>query len=75
LIKDWVRNKKLPDAASPLQLLSAALDPNAILLSRSNPLRSVISEYKLARQDGSLKLALAKKIETFWDGKSRTTNY
>jgi hypothetical protein len=75
LVKDWYKDKKLPDAASPLQLLSGTLDPNAILISRSNPLRSVISEYKLARQDGSLKLALAKKIETFRDGKSRTTNY
>jgi hypothetical protein len=75
LINDWVKNKKLLDAVGPLQLLSATLDPNAISVSRSNPLRSVVSEYKLVLQDGSLKLALAKKTETFRDGKSRTTNY
>jgi hypothetical protein len=75
LINDWVKDKKLPDAGSPMQLLSAALNPEGISISRSNPLRSVVSEYKLALQDGSLKLALAKKTETFRDGKSRTTNY
>jgi hypothetical protein len=75
LINDWVKNKKLPDAASPFQLLSAALKPEAISVSRSDPLRSVVSEYKLALQDGSLKLALARKTETFRDGKSRITNY
>jgi hypothetical protein len=75
LINDWVKYKKLPDTASPMQLLSAELKFESLLVDAPSPLRSVISEYRLALQNGYLKLELAKKTEIFSDGKSTSTNY